>query len=140
MFSTKTGILLIVLLVSSINIFSQDAEEKKLGWFFEGKLAGLWAGGNSESFTIGLGATLKHIWTNSELRFDAGGLQTQSSKTTRTAVGTTEDFQVNEDKVTEKTAEKTVGVDGPAEATDAARSPVRMAGTEILLRIAQLLS
>jgi hypothetical protein len=79
MFSTKTGILLIVLLVSSINIFSQDAEEKKLGWFFEGKLAGLWTGGNSESFTIGLGATLKHIWTNSELRFDAGGMQTQST-------------------------------------------------------------
>lgn len=105
MFSTKTGILLIVLLVSSINILSQDAEEKKLGWFFEGKLAGLWAGGNSESFTLGLGATLKHIWTNSELRFDAGGLQTESSTTTRTAVGTTEDFQVNEDKKTEKTAE-----------------------------------
>lgn len=105
MFSTKTGILLIVLLFSSINIFSQDTEEKKLGWFFEGKLAGLWAGGNSESFTIGLGATLKHIWTNSELRFDAGGLQTESSTTTRTAVGTTEDFQVNEDKKTEKTAE-----------------------------------
>jgi putative salt-induced outer membrane protein YdiY len=105
MFSTKTGILLIVLLVSSINIFSQNTEEKKLGWFFEGKLAGLWAGGNSESFTIGLGATLKHIWTNSELRFDAGGLQTESSTTTRTAVGTTESFEVNEDKKTEKTAE-----------------------------------
>ncbi|MDH3269139.1 MAG: DUF481 domain-containing protein [Ignavibacteria bacterium] len=105
MFSIKTRILLIMLLVSSINIFSQDAEEKKLGWFFEGKLAGLWAGGNSESFTLGLGATLKHIWTNSELRFDAGGLQTESSTTSRTAVGTTEDFQVNEDKETEKTAE-----------------------------------
>jgi putative salt-induced outer membrane protein YdiY len=105
MFSTKTGILVIVLLVSSINIFSQDAEEKKLGWFFEGKLAGLWAGGNSESFTIGLGATLKHIWTNSELRFDVGGLQTESSTTTRTAVGTTDSFEVNEDKKTEKTAE-----------------------------------
>jgi putative salt-induced outer membrane protein YdiY len=105
MFSTKTRILFIMLLVSSINIFSQDAEEKKLGWFFEGKLAGLWAGGNSESFTLGLGATLKHIWTNSELRFDAGGLQTESSTTTRTAVGTSENFQVNEDKKTEKTAE-----------------------------------
>ena len=105
MCSTKARILFIMLLVSTINIFSQDEEEKKLGWFFEGKLAGLWAGGNSESFTIGLGATLKHIWTNSELRFDVGGLQTESSTTTRTAVGTEEDFQVNEDKVTEKTAE-----------------------------------
>jgi putative salt-induced outer membrane protein YdiY len=98
--------ILIVLLViiSGTNIYSQD-DEKKLGWFFEGKLAGLWAGGNSESFTLGLGATLKHIWTNSELRFDAGGLQTESSTTTRTAVGTSEDFQINEETNTEKTAE-----------------------------------
>ncbi len=105
MFSTKTRILLIVLLVSSINIFSQDKDEKKLGWFFEGKLAGLWTGGNSESFTIGLGATLKHIWTNSELRFDLGGTQTQSTLTTRTAVGTPESYEVNEQSKTEKTAE-----------------------------------
>jgi putative salt-induced outer membrane protein YdiY len=105
MFSNKTVILLIVLLVLSINIFSQDAEEKKIGWFFEGKLAGLWTGGNSESFTIGLGATLKHIWTNSELRFDAGGTQTQSTLTTRTAVGTAESFEVNQQSTTEKTAE-----------------------------------
>jgi len=105
MCSTKARIILIMLLISSINIFSQDAEEKKLGWFFEGKLAGLWTGGNSESFTIGLGATLKHIWTNSELRFDAGGMQTQSTLTTRTAVGTIESFDVNEQSKTEKTAE-----------------------------------
>ena len=105
MFSNSVKFLIVaVLLLSSINVYSQD-KEKKLGWFFEGKLAGLWAGGNSESFTLGLGATLKHIWTNSELRFDAGGLQTESSTTSRTAVGTTEDFQINEDKITEKTAE-----------------------------------
>ena len=105
MFSTKAKFLLFILIVSSINIFSQDKEEKKLGWFFEGKLAGLWAGGNSESFTIGLGATLKYIWTNSELRFDAGGMRTQSTLTTRTAVGTTDNFSVNEETKTEKTAE-----------------------------------
>ena len=105
MISTNVKFLMIVILLLSVNVYSQDDSEKKLGWFFEGKLAGLWAGGNSESFTIGLGATLKHIWTNSELRFDAGGLQTESSTTTRTAVGTTESFEVNEDKKTEKTAE-----------------------------------
>jgi putative salt-induced outer membrane protein YdiY len=48
---------------------------------------------------------LRHIWTNSELRFDAGGTQTESSLTTRTAVGTTENFQVNEQTAKEKTAE-----------------------------------
>ncbi|MCZ7612603.1 MAG: DUF481 domain-containing protein [Ignavibacteriaceae bacterium] len=102
--SATAKIIIIMLLISSINIFSQDTE-KKLGWFFEGKLAGLWTGGNSESFTLGLGATLKHIWTNSELRFDAGGTQTQSTLTTRTAVGTTDNFEVNEQSKTEKTAE-----------------------------------
>jgi putative salt-induced outer membrane protein YdiY len=105
MFSTNAKILLLtILLVSSVNIYSQD-EEKKLGWFFEGKLASLWTGGNSESFTFGLGAMLKHIWTNSELRFDAGGTQTQSTLTTRTAVGTTSSFEVTEKSNTEKTAE-----------------------------------
>jgi putative salt-induced outer membrane protein YdiY len=96
---------MIAILLLSVNLYSQDEGEKKLGWFFEGKLAGLWTGGNSESFTIGLGATLKHIWTSSELRFDAGGTQTQSTLTTRTAVGSTESFEVNEQSKTEKTAE-----------------------------------
>jgi len=105
MISSKTKMLLIVLLISSINVFSQDDAEKKLGWFFEGKLAGFWSGGNSESFTVGLGATLKHIWTNSELRFDAGGTQTKSTLTTRTAVGTTDNYEINEQSKTEKTAE-----------------------------------
>jgi putative salt-induced outer membrane protein YdiY len=92
------------LILFSVNSYSQDGE-KKLGWFFEGKLAGLWTGGNSESFTIGLGATLKHIWTNSELRFDLGGTQTESSTTSRTALGTAENFEINEQTRTEKTAE-----------------------------------
>jgi putative salt-induced outer membrane protein YdiY len=91
-------------LLLSINVYSQE-EEKKLGWFFNAELAGLWTGGNSESFTVGLGTTLRHVWANSELRFDAGGTQTQSSITTRTAVGTENSFQINENTDTEKTAE-----------------------------------
>ncbi len=106
MFSTNLKFLVIsVFILSSINVYSQDEEEKKLGWFFKGELSGLWTGGNSESFTFGLGSTLKHIWTNSELRFDVGGTQTQSTLTTRTAVGTSDNFQVNEQTNTDKTAE-----------------------------------
>jgi len=106
MFSTTSRILLVsFLLLLSINVYSQDDKEKKLGWFFEGKLAGLWTGGNSESFTFGLGATLKHIWANSELRFDVGGTQTQSTITSRTAIGDSLNFQIDEQTKTEKTAE-----------------------------------
>ena len=79
--------------------------KKSYGWFFEGKLAGLWAGGNSESTTFGLGATIKHIWESSELRFDLGGTRTESGLTTRTAVGTASSFEVKEETKTEKTAE-----------------------------------
>ncbi|MEJ2105261.1 MAG: DUF481 domain-containing protein [Ignavibacteriaceae bacterium] len=69
-------------------------------------MTGLWIGGNSESFTFGLGTTLKHIWTNSELRFDLGGTQTQSTLTTRTAIGPDKNnFRVDEQSNTEKTAE-----------------------------------
>ncbi|MDX1699288.1 MAG: DUF481 domain-containing protein, partial [Melioribacteraceae bacterium] len=106
MFSFNTKIVFLAsFLILSINIYPQDEEEKKLGWFFDAELAGLWTGGNSESFTVGLGTTLRHIWTNSEIRFDAGATQTQSTLTTRTAVGTTNSFQVTEKSNTEKTAE-----------------------------------
>jgi putative salt-induced outer membrane protein YdiY len=107
MISTKTKfLLLMIVLLLNNNIFSQNKEGKKLGWFFEGRAAGLWTGGNSESFTLGLGATLKYIWEISELRFDVGGTQTQSTITTRTAVGPDQsNYQVNEQSNTEKTAE-----------------------------------
>jgi putative salt-induced outer membrane protein YdiY len=105
MFSTKIKFVISsVILLLSVNSYPQG-EEKKLGWFFEGKLAGLWSGGNSKSTTYGLGATLKRIMENSELRFDAGGNQTQSSLTTLSAIGTEGSFEVKEDTKTEKTAE-----------------------------------
>ena len=102
--ATMRILILSAILLFSINVHSQD-EEKELGWFFDAELTGLWTGGNSESFTVGLGTTLRHVWTNSEFRFDAGGTQTESSITTRTAVGTTNSFEVNENTSTEKTAE-----------------------------------
>ena len=106
MFSTKVKILMSLLfVVLSVNVYSQDEDEKELGWFFDANFATLWTGGNSESVTFGLGAMLKRVWANSELRFDAGGTQTKSTLTTRTAVGTANNFEVKEKTKTEKTAE-----------------------------------
>jgi putative salt-induced outer membrane protein YdiY len=84
---------------------AQD-EELDLGWYFTGDLSTVWAGGNSESFSLGVGSTLGHKWLRSELKFEGGSVFQQSSLTTRTAVGTSqEDFVLQEDKATEKTAE-----------------------------------
>jgi len=106
MLPTKVKILIsLVILLLSVTVYSQDEEEKKLGWFFDAKLVGIWTGGNSESVTFGLGTTFKRIWDNSELRFDASGTQTESNITIRTAVGTSSNFKVRERTTTEKTAE-----------------------------------
>jgi len=86
--------------------FSQsDEAERELGWFFSAEVAGLWTGGNSESRTTGLSATVQRIWTNTELKFNFGGTMTESSLTSRSAVGTNEDYVINEIINTEKTAE-----------------------------------
>lgn len=106
MFLTKVKFFIAsMLMILSVNVYSQDEDEKKLGWFFEANFATLWTGGNSESVTFGLGAMLKRVWANSELRIDAGGTQTKSTLTTRTAVGTANNFEVKEKTKTEKTAE-----------------------------------
>jgi putative salt-induced outer membrane protein YdiY len=87
-------------------VHAQDDAEKDLGWSFTADLAAVWTGGNSESSTYGLDALLLHKWTKSEIGFQAGGTQTESSLKTRTAVGTSvDDFMLNVDKKTEKTAE-----------------------------------
>jgi putative salt-induced outer membrane protein YdiY len=90
----------------AVDAWAQEEDEKELGWSFSANLSGVWTGGNSQSSTYGLLATVKHAWPKSDLRFDFGGTQTESSLRTRTAVGTSDaDFTVEENTVTEKTAE-----------------------------------
>jgi putative salt-induced outer membrane protein YdiY len=80
-------------------------DEKELGWFYTAEVSFLFTGGNAEANTFGLGAGLRKVWESSEFRFNAGGLRSESSTTTRTAVGTTTDFQVNEQSDSKLTAE-----------------------------------
>ncbi len=80
-------------------------DEKELGWFYTAEVSLLFTGGNAEANTFGLGAGLRRVWDRSEFRFNAGGLRSESSKTTRTAVGTTTDFQLNEQSDSELTSE-----------------------------------
>ena len=85
---------------------AQDAE-RELGWFLTAEFAAVWTGGNSESNTLGLGATLRRVWQRSELRFDAKAIRTESSLKERTAVGTPSDFDLVVDERSETTANNT---------------------------------
>jgi putative salt-induced outer membrane protein YdiY len=84
---------------------AQAQDEKEFGWFFTAEVTGVWASGNSESTTLGLAATGRRVWDNSELKIDGGAVRTESSTTRRTAVGTIDDFVVEKETTRRKTAE-----------------------------------
>jgi putative salt-induced outer membrane protein YdiY len=75
------------------------------GWFYTAKFTAVWAGGNSESSTFGLGSTLLRNGARSEIKFDGGAVRTESAKRTRRAIGTETSYQVEENTNREKTAE-----------------------------------
>lgn len=84
---------------------AQD-DERELGWAFEVDLGALWVGGNQETNTLAFGGTAAYLWPKSQFTFTTGGFTSESSLTTSTAFGTgQDDFQIVDDKVTEKTAE-----------------------------------
>ena len=105
LFCTAVLLLAAVALAGAANpAIAQD--EKETGWFFTADFTAVWTGGNSESNTFGTKGTLLRVWTQSLLKLEAGGTQTESSIKTRTAIGDSPtDFIVDEQKVTEKTAE-----------------------------------
>ncbi len=80
-------------------------EEEAQRWVFTAEISGVWTAGNSESNTLGLAGTLAREWSRSKLKFEGGAVRTESGTTTRTAVGTTEDFTVVKETVRAKTAE-----------------------------------
>lgn len=81
--------------------FGQD----EAPWTFSGQLTGVWATGNAESSTFGLGATVLHQKKSDELKLEVGGVRTDASKTTRRAVGSAESYQIDENETRETTAE-----------------------------------
>jgi putative salt-induced outer membrane protein YdiY len=84
---------------------AEEAAEKELGWKFKASLGWIWIGGNSESNSLAFGAEARRTWEKSALLLKAGGTQTESTIKTRTAVGTIDDFIVEEESRTDKTAE-----------------------------------
>lgn len=80
-------------------------EESEQGWAFTAEISGVWTAGNSESNTLGLAGTLTREWARSLLKFEGGAIRIESGTTTRTAVGTIDDFEVVKETVRTKTAE-----------------------------------
>jgi putative salt-induced outer membrane protein YdiY len=97
--------MLVAITLATLVAGTAGAADEVPGWYLDAELALVSTGGNSESSTLGLGAKLRRLWTRSEFRLSGGATQSESSLITRTATGTPDDFTVQENKVTEKTAE-----------------------------------
>jgi hypothetical protein len=80
-------------------------DERALGWFFTTEFTAVWTAGNSVTNTFGLDAKARRVWDRTELTLSGGGLRSENTKRTLTAVGTADDFVVEETKDREKTAE-----------------------------------
>jgi putative salt-induced outer membrane protein YdiY len=105
-FFFTTALLLIAAAITGVVNPAVAQDEKETGWTFTADLTAVWTGGNSESNTFGTKGTLQRTWTKSLFTLKAGGTQTQSTLTTRTAIGDSPaDFSIDEQSVTEKTAE-----------------------------------
>jgi putative salt-induced outer membrane protein YdiY len=89
--------------VHAPNLEAQD--DKELGWFFTTEFTAVWTAGNSVTNTFGLDAKVRRAWDRTELTLSGGGIRSENTKRTRTAVGTPDNFNVTETTDREKTAE-----------------------------------
>ncbi|MGH7468331.1 MAG: DUF481 domain-containing protein [Longimicrobiales bacterium] len=74
-------------------------------WSYQARITAVWAGGNTESSTFGLGSSLRRAGQQVELKFEAGAIRTDASVKSRRATGTASSYLVTEDEVHQKTAE-----------------------------------
>lgn len=108
-FPARALIAVALTLTASGPLFAQEAEEepRQLGWSDAAELTLVSTGGNAETQTFGFKNTLIYRWQEGELTIAAGGLRSESTVVSRTAVETPDgglDFR--EDSETSLTAEQ----------------------------------
>lgn len=95
--------LAIAVAVPSTGLRAQDDPVKT--WSDVAELTLVMTAGNASASTFGFKNILEHTWGVSSFKISAGAIRTESGITTRTAVGTPDNFSVNETTDTEVTAE-----------------------------------
>ncbi|MEL7059095.1 MAG: DUF481 domain-containing protein [Acidobacteriota bacterium] len=80
-------------------------DDAELGWSNRAELGYVATDGNAEASSLGLDATSTYAWPDRSLELRLAGLRADSTTVTRTAVGTPDNFSVNEESDTEVTAE-----------------------------------
>ena len=86
--------------MATVVLFALTSEARGLQsgdrWKASTELSFVRTGGNAESSTLGIGSTLTRAWERTEVKVEAGGIRTRTTHLSRTAVGTAEDFRIDE--------------------------------------------
>lgn len=92
-------------LFSAVALAAVPAAEEGTGWKDKAELSYVVTSGNAESSTIGFKNTLTRAWDRSAFTLKAGGIRVETTTTTREALGTPDDFTVDETDDSATTAE-----------------------------------
>ena len=74
-------------------------------WSSSSEFSFVQTGGNAESATFGVATTVTRAWERTEVKIEAGGIRTRSTRYSRIAVGTETDFRVDETSDSDISAE-----------------------------------
>jgi len=80
------------------------AQDDPFSWENSTQLSYVATAGNASSTTLGLKSTLTGSSGDGTFKLEVGGIRASSNFTTRTAVGTSDDFVINEETRTEQSA------------------------------------
>ena len=83
-----------------------QAQEPNGRWNASSEFSFVRTGGNAESSTFGLGSTVSRAWDRTEVKVEAGGIRTRSTRVRRAAVGSESDYRVEETSESSLSAEK----------------------------------
>jgi len=81
------------------------AAQAQAGWKNSTELSFVRTGGNAESSTLGIAGTVTRSWERTELKIEAGGIRTRTTRFERVAVGTESDYRIEETSDSEVSAE-----------------------------------
>ena len=81
------------------------AAQEEEGWKNSSELSFVRTGGNAASSTLGISTTVTRSWARTELKIEAGGIRTRTTRFERIAVGTESDFRIEEESDSEVSAE-----------------------------------
>ena len=94
-----------MLLLPGLFLGRAAEETPEKAWSNKSELSAVWTGGNAESSSLGFKNDYQRTIGKGEINFKVGGIRAESTRFTRTATGTPDNFIVTETEETEKTAE-----------------------------------